>query len=352
MEIFSSNKHQLLDNLLLVAALYLEKINRYIDEQEKKKETNRMQELLEIRKTLEQQNPQPKNSGGVVANGGPLSMDECGPSSIQQFDGEDNSFSDRKKKQQHQFREWCEQDIALKRKRRMQEKELEKQIASQILEQDQIRCKIALEEEAEQCRQNKLIMVENRHLAEINVKLQEYIKRKEKGAENEETRMICSSPYFCEDICSENRFHQTGDHFKGFSPEKIKEIIQSNSILLKEKQSSKRREIEEEQLWDQMQNRMLHQMEEIEQIKLDAKKEHQNEFYISHYPESKKRIKKKDRWIWKEPNLVKLDMVSLKSLGHLVVRHHDLNCSFCTKKASWQFTTTLSNICFLSFIPN
>lgn len=240
-----------------------------------------MQEQLEICKTLEQQNAQPKNSGGALANGGPLSMDECGPSSIQQFDGEDNSFSDRKKKQQHQFREWCEQDIALKRKRRMQEKELEKQIASQILEQDQIRCKIALEEEAEQCRQNKLIMVENRHLAEINVKLQECINRKEKGTENEETKMICSSPYFCEDICSENQFHQTGDHFKGFSPEKIKEIIQSNSILLKEKESSKRREIEKEQLWDQMQNRMLHQMEEIEQIKLDAKKEHQKAIFLT-----------------------------------------------------------------------
>lgn len=234
-----------------------------------------MQKMLEIHRTLEQQRLQPKN--GAIADGGTLNLDECGASSIQKFDGEDNTFDDRKKLQQTQFREWCEKAIELKKKRMTREKEIEQQEAQKILDEDQFRHKRAIEEEAERCRLNKLVMMENKHLAKLNFKIQEDIIRKEKETEDEETRNIFSSPFFCE----ETGHHFRPDHFKGFSPDKIKTIIQANAILIKEKEESKQKEIEKDQIWDELQSRMLHQMDEVEQVKVHADKENQKDITLT-----------------------------------------------------------------------
>lgn len=250
-------------------AFYLEQMIRYHDEQVKMKETERKHNILEIYNTLEEQKLQPKNN--ALSNGGPLNVDECGPSSIQWFEGEDTDFHDRKKTQEKQFREWCKTNIELKAKSRTQEKEIQKKLTKQIIEEDRIQRMSAIQEQAEYCRQNKLLMLENKHLASIKKKLQHDIISKEKEIEDEEIRNMMSSPLICEETISKHNFRP--DHFKGFSPEKIKAIIQTNSILIQEKENSKESGFKEDKLWDQMQSAMLCQMEEAEQIKFIADEE-------------------------------------------------------------------------------
>ena len=93
--------HQLKFQIFAVPqAIHLEQLCNYLDERELSKQESQREKLAEIQATLEEQVKQPKNN--AIDKGGPLDLENCGPSSIQRFQGEDNDRSFRKKFQQQQ----------------------------------------------------------------------------------------------------------------------------------------------------------------------------------------------------------------------------------------------------------
>ncbi len=64
------------------------------------KEEVRQRELKDVQATLAEQIKNPKNN--AIEKADPLDLENCGPSSIQRFQGEDNEYDSRKKMQQQQ----------------------------------------------------------------------------------------------------------------------------------------------------------------------------------------------------------------------------------------------------------
>ncbi len=78
----------------------MEQLCNYLEEKELAKQEVKRRELEDVQATLQHQVKQPKNN--AIAKGTPLDLDNCGPSSIQRFEGEDNGYNSRKKMQQQQ----------------------------------------------------------------------------------------------------------------------------------------------------------------------------------------------------------------------------------------------------------
>ena len=89
-----------LTRFFIFLAIQLEQLCNYLEERELAKQDVKRREVEDVQATLELQVRQPKNN--AIAKGSPLDLDNCGPSSIQRFDGEDNGYNSRKKMQQQQ----------------------------------------------------------------------------------------------------------------------------------------------------------------------------------------------------------------------------------------------------------
>jgi hypothetical protein len=83
-------------------AIRLEQLCNYLEERELAKQEVKLKELEDVQATLQEQVKQPKNNAIFMAD--PLDLENCGPSSIQRFQGEDNDYDSRKRQQQQQVR--------------------------------------------------------------------------------------------------------------------------------------------------------------------------------------------------------------------------------------------------------
>lgn len=83
-------------------AINLDNLCKYLEEREVTLREAKQRELEDVHVTLQEQLKQPKNN--AIQKGGPLDLSNCGPSSIQTFQGEDPEYRCRKKIQQHQVR--------------------------------------------------------------------------------------------------------------------------------------------------------------------------------------------------------------------------------------------------------
>lgn len=78
----------------------LEQLCVFLEERELAKKEAKQREIKDVQATLDEQVKLPKNN--AIGKDDPLDLDNCGPSSIQRFQGEDNDYNDRKKLQQQQ----------------------------------------------------------------------------------------------------------------------------------------------------------------------------------------------------------------------------------------------------------
>ena len=81
---------------------YQDDLCEYLQERELLSREEEINRLEDYRSTLAEQVQVPKNN--ALGKCEPLQLESCGPSSIQRFLGEDNSYDSRKRAQQDQVR--------------------------------------------------------------------------------------------------------------------------------------------------------------------------------------------------------------------------------------------------------
>jgi len=250
-------------------AMHQEQILKYLEEQELKKSLEALQVRQEVNETLSRQALQAKNN--ALREGGPLNLDICGPSSVQCFAGEDHTYKDRRKAQQEQLQYWCSQGMKITYDKFEKEKREKDDYSKYIIEEDQMRCNIAEDEERHRRDVMRSVMLENKQLADARQKKKQEIYEQEKQNDYEETKAVTTSPFYCEDTnyaksaISDHRFRP--DHFKGFSPETLKSIIANNDSVVEEKNTLQEEERIREDFWAEKESQMILQMEEAERHK-------------------------------------------------------------------------------------
>lgn len=254
----------------LFSAEHLNQVCEYLEQKELEKQKLQFELQQEINETLAHQASQPKNN--ALGKGEPLDLDKCGPSSLQRFGGEDNMFSERKKMQQQQLRQWCSQGFLERSDKYNDEKEKENEYAKCVLEEDRVRCEVALDEERQRREMEISVMNENKAMAEQRRKSHADMKK-----EVYEAKYVTASPFLCEDTeCSKSAasgHHVRPDHFKGFSADKLRSIIADNDRIVKERELLQQEEMRREEEWVELQNYMISQTDELEQKKLKIRDE-------------------------------------------------------------------------------
>ncbi len=247
----------------------------YLDEREREKQQAILLERRLVNETLSQQTRQPKNN--ALGKGDPLDLDLCGPSSLQIFSGEDLDHNERKKSQQVQLQQWCSEGEKDAKSKIEKGKEEEAKYSKYILEEDRIRCEIADEEEKHRRQMEISLMIDNKRLAEESKKRRDEFERNEKQLDDEETKGIIASPFYCEDTnysksaVSDHRFRP--DHFKGFTSVTLKSIIDANESVVSEKIAMREELERREQIWAEKQKDMAAQMEEAEREKIQLQEQ-------------------------------------------------------------------------------
>jgi hypothetical protein len=255
----------------LFSAEHIQQVCEYMEQKELEKQKIQFELQQEINETLAHQASQPKNN--ALGKGEPLDLDKCGPSSLQRFGGEDNMFSERKKMQQQQLRHWCSQGFRERSDKYNDEKEKENEYAKCVVEEDRVRCEVALDEERQRRELEVSVMIENKVMAEQRRKRHADVKRVRINAE----KNVTASPFLCEDTeYSESAafgHHVRPDHFKGFPADKLQSIVADNDRVVKEREFLHQEEIRRKEEWVELQNRMISQTEELEQKKLKIRDE-------------------------------------------------------------------------------
>lgn len=259
-------------NKMCVSGQHLQQLCDYLELQELEKQNLQLKLQQEINDTLSHQASQPTNN--AMGKGEPLNLESCGSSSLQCFIGEDDDFSERKKMQQRQIRQWCSQSSLERSTKYKDEKETENEHAKCILQEDRIRCEVALEE-LRQSRELKIsIMNENKRLAKDRRRDQQ----QQIIADNE--KIIATLPFFSEDtdhlrsVISGRRIHP--DQFKRLDFDQMQSITNDNKMIVKaqEKQHWKEKLIEHD--WDEQLNAQMAQMDKQELKKLKLRAEDNN----------------------------------------------------------------------------
>ena len=212
-----------------------------------------------------------------MGKGDPLDLNNCGPSSIQCFDGEDHQHDGRKKSQQMQLRDWCSKGIKEASDKIKKKNQDMNEYSQHVIEEDKMRCDMAKEKELHRRHMAVSVMMENKQLAEEMKKRRSDFEREEKQMNEEETKGIMTSPFYCEDtdyaksVVSDHRFRP--DHFKGFEKDTLKSIIHGNETVVAEKILLQEEEQKREQLWADEQREMIMQMELLESERMKLKEE-------------------------------------------------------------------------------
>lgn len=276
-----------------------EELCMYLDEQALIKEQNKMDQLRDVKDTLDEQLSLPKNNAIAM---GSLDLDRCGSSSLQFFAGEDHECESRIKDQQSQLRQWCSRGIYERETKRRQEEETEEDYAKYVFEEDKARCAVACEEQNHRKKVQRAVMEENLRLANEHQRQKVKHVEQERRLEEKETRHIFASPFFCEDTdyarsaVADHRVRP--DHFKGFTKEEIKHTFMENDNVVAEKEELKRCTEDMEKDWAMEQNKMVEQMDTMERRKQEAIAS-ENKLYIEtinkQRDESKQKKQEMDR---------------------------------------------------------
>jgi len=207
-------------------------------------------EAQDVKETLLQQMLQPKNN--AVAKGTPLNIDECTAASLQKFVGEDLSYHDRKKMQQEQLKEWCEQTIQERNITKHLEAMTERDFAQQLLHQDSLNILCAQRKEQFHRDLRKSIQQENVKLHQEKKLVQEH---EVNGAPllSECTNEATLYDYKTQKI--------RPDHFKGFSKEALSHILEENDAVVRSKQLNQMTEKRKEDEWIQYQKDLCRKQE-------------------------------------------------------------------------------------------
>lgn len=259
-------------------AIHLEQLCKYLDEREMAQQEDKRKELEDVHATLNHQVHQPKNN--AIDKGEPLDLENCGPSSIQRFQGEDRDCNSRKIKQQQQLQVWCAQKKQEKQDEINQEVEKENEYSQYVIEEDELRCELYNQEKAHRSEIEASIMMENLKLSEERRIKEQEEKEREKELEAAENMFVGTSPFFCEEtdyaksMLSESRVRP--DHFKGFSPKESKAIIEANISVAAEKDLLIKTEQQREQEWALHQAYIISRMEQMEETRNKSIEEDNN----------------------------------------------------------------------------
>lgn len=251
-------------------ALQLQQLCQDLDEQQQEKDRIKLEELREIKESLDEQALQPKNN---AIGKGTLDIDACGPSSAQQFSGEDHDFNVRVRRQQQQLKQWCHKGVDEKENKARQDKQKEEDYARCVIEEDKLRYEVALEKQQERAEIQASVNSDNQQLSNERRKQMLENQNEAKRLEGEEMKYVLTSPFFCEDTnyaksaLSGHRVRP--DHFKGFSNGQIKEVFQLNDEVVKEKEALRMEEKALENKWAMQQMELIAYTEEMEKRKQD-----------------------------------------------------------------------------------
>lgn len=174
----------------------------------------------------------------------------CGPSSLQQFSGEDLNKGDRIRMQQMQLVDWTNQAMSIKQQKKQAEAQEEMMYAAQI------KAVVNMTEEIEQ-KDNEQKQIENKEYALANQQLAE-LKRHNEDVfkQTEERKRIAELQYKSADPFL-NEHRTTGisvlgngrvrpDHWKGMTTRQLKEIFEIQKAQAAAKLEEKKRREQEE----------------------------------------------------------------------------------------------------------
>jgi hypothetical protein len=177
----------------------------------------------------------------------------CGPSSLQRFDGEDLSASERKRLQGEQMRAWVAAQHAEKVAREQQEKD--EAAAYDRYAEDLAFQAHSIEQSVheERRRIGRELADENLRLAAAKREAEMQRRREEEAAAEEEIQRTLTDPYLNEtqgttvSAADPNRFRP--DHFKHLRPDQYAAIEEERQRQVRAKEEARQKEKREEANW-------------------------------------------------------------------------------------------------------
>eukprot|EP00943_MAST-04B_sp_MAST-4B-sp1_P008653 g8653.t1 len=203
----------------------------------------------------------------------------CGPSSLQQFSGEDLNKGDRIRMQQMQLVDWTNQAIDMKKQKQVAEAREEQMYAAQI------KAVVNMTEEIEQ-KDNEQKEIENREYASANQQLAELRRHNEEVfRQTEERKRVAELNYKQADPFL-NEHRTTGisvlgsgrvrpDHWKGMTTSQLKEIFEIQKAQAAAKLAEKERMKQEEYEYAQYEKAVYNLTQQANLQEQDAAKEDQ-----------------------------------------------------------------------------
>ena len=176
----------------------------------------------------------------------------CGPSSLQQFSGEDLNKGDRIKMQQMQLKDWTQQAISVKVGKKRAEAELEQEYAAQIAAVVNLTEQIEQKDNEQKDMENKEYAIRNQQLAELRRHNKEVFRQTEENKRIAELKYKKADPFLNEHrttgISMFGRGRVRPDHWKGMTTSQLQEIFeiqkQQAAAKLEEKQRQKQKDYE------------------------------------------------------------------------------------------------------------
>ena len=176
----------------------------------------------------------------------------CGPSSLQQFSGEDLNKGDRIKMQQMQLKDWTQQAISVKVGKKRAEAELEQKYAAQIAAVVNLTAQIEQKDNEQKDMENKEYAIRNQQLAELRRHNKEVFRQTEENKRIAELKYKKADPFLNEHrttgISMFGRGRVRPDHWKGMTTAQLQEIFeiqkQQAAAKLEEKQRQKQQDYE------------------------------------------------------------------------------------------------------------
>jgi len=203
----------------------------------------------------------------------------CGPSSLQQFSGEDLNKGDRIRMQQMQLVDWTNQAIDIKQQKRMAEVREEQMYA------EQIKAVVNMTEDIEH-KENEQKEIENREYASSNQQLAELRRHNEEVfRQTEERKRVAEVKYKQADPFL-NEHRTTGisvlgsgrvrpDHWKGMTTRQLKEIFEIQKAQAAAKLAEKERLRQEEFEYAQYEKAVYNLTQQANLQEQDSAKEDQ-----------------------------------------------------------------------------
>ena len=174
----------------------------------------------------------------------------CGPSSVQQFSGEDLNKGDRIKMQQMQLKDWTQQALSVKEGKQRAEYEAEQAYAAQIKAVVNLTEQIEQKDNEQKDMENKEYAVRNLQLAELRRHNKEVFRQTEENKRIAELKYKRGDPFLNEHrttgISMFGRGRVRPDHWKGMTTSQLQEIFEIQKAQAAAKLEEKRRQQQED----------------------------------------------------------------------------------------------------------